>query len=534
MRRIVVCAVAGLTAAVLTPTGVAAAKSSAGAGSPNAASPATARAGALPPHSQRPVCAPPAAGTARCHAHVVTHKDSAEPLATTTYANGYSSAELQAAYQLPLDSFNPNTDPGTGQLVAIVDAYDNPNAEADLAAYRAEFGLGVCSTTNGCFKKVNQRGGSADPVKDDSGWGTEIDLDIEMVSAACPSCRILLVEADDSNYANILAAVDRAVAMNADFISNSYGSGEFSSETSKSYDGHFNHPSIGITVSSGDNGYGAEWPAASQYVTAVGGTSLAADGTETAWSGAGSGCSAVEPSAELADHDIGCGSRRTIADVSAVADPNTGVAVYDSFGSSGNANWYVYGGTSVAAPLVAGVWALAGPNPVGSPASETPYLSANADGWSDVVGGTNAHHCRFGALCEAQIGYDGPTGLGSPIGASGFGGTVGTGGGGGGGGGGTTNSPPTASFTQTCTDLSCTFADSSSDSGGTVTGWSWTFGDGGGSTLQNPSHTYSNGGTYNVTLTVTDNDGATDTTAHSVTVTAPSTSGITLTPTATR
>ncbi len=378
----------------------------------------------LPAHGQRPVCGPPAAATAGCHAHVVTHPHSATPLASATYQSGYRPVDLQAAYQLPALSGGP----GTGPTVAIVDAYDNPNAEADLAAYRSQFSLGTCSTGNGCFAKVDQRGGVSYPTGD-TGWGAEIDLDIEMVSAACPACRILLVEADSNGFDDLMTAV-RYAAGHAHFVSNSYGGREFSGETS--YDTNFQATGVAFTVSSGDSGYGAEYPASSSEVTAVGGTSLTQDSStrgwgETAWSGAGSGCSSYETKPAW-QHDTGC-ARRTVVDVSAVADPNTGVAVYDSYGSSGGANWFVYGGTSVAAPLVAGIWALAG----AATSPDTPY--GHLSGWNDVVSGKNTHHCRDGYLCQAVFGYDGPTGLGTPVGASGFGGPVGGGGSGGGGGG---------------------------------------------------------------------------------------------------
>jgi subtilase family serine protease len=470
---------------------------------------------ALPAHSQRPVCGPPAVGNARCHAHVVTQPDGVAPLATGSYQNGFAPADLKAAYQLPTLAGNP----GSGPTVAIVDAYDNPNAEADLAAYRVQFGLGPCasssSTSPGCFTKVNQTGGSTPPAGN-TGWGSEIDLDIEMVSAACPACKILLVEANSNGFGDLMTAVSYA-ANHASFVSNSYGGGEFSSETS--YDGNFSKPGVAFTVSSGDNGYGVEYPAASRNVTAVGGTSLthatsARGWNETTWSGAGSGCSAYETKPSW-QQDTGC-TRRTVADVSAVADPNTGVAVYDSYGSQGGANWFVYGGTSVAAPFVAGVWALTGTAP-SNPVAQTPYLRST--GWFDVTSGANTNRCRAGYLCQAMTGFDGPTGLGTPIGATGFGGSTGGGGGG--------NTPPTASFTSSCTGLSCTFTDTSTDLGGSVVSWSWNFGDGGTSSLQNPTHTYGAANTYTVGLTVTDNDGATNSTSHSVVVTAPG--GLTLT-----
>ena len=188
-----------------------------------------------------------------------------------------------------------------------------------------------------------------------TGWAEEISLDVDMVSAACPYCHILLVEATNNSLINLLTAVNTAAALHANAISNSWDAGEFSTESS--YDGYFNHPGIPITVSSGDSGFGAEWPATSPNVTAVGGTSLVRDGStrgwsESVWSGAGSGCSAYEAKPAF-QTDTGC-TKRTAADVSAVADPNTGVATYDSYGEPG---WLVFGGTSVAAPIVASVYA---------------------------------------------------------------------------------------------------------------------------------------------------------------------------------
>jgi len=301
--------------------------------------------------------------------------------------------------------------------VAIVDAYDNPNAETDLAAYRAQFGLPACTTANGCFRKVDQRGGTAYPAGD-TGWGQEIALDVDMASAVCANCKIVLVEADSNSYANLGAAVDTAAALGASSISNSYGGGEFNGETS--YESHYNHPGTAITVSSGDGGYGVEFPAASRYVTAVGGTSLTRSATtrgwsETAWSGAGSGCSAyiTKPSWQT---DTGC-ARRTVADVSAVADPATGVAVYDSYGSSGGGNWLVFGGTSVAAPVVAGIYALAG-NAGSVIAGSYPY--SHTASLFDVTSGSNGSCRKKLYLCTAGAGYDGPTGLGTPNGTGAF------------------------------------------------------------------------------------------------------------------
>ena len=185
-----------------------------------------------------------------------------------------------------------------------------------------------------------------------------------MASAICPNCHILLVEANSSSFTNLAAAVDTCGATSGVVaISNSYGGSEFRQETQPAYDGHYNHPGKAITASSGDDGYGVQFPAASQYVTAVGGTSLSRASntrgwTESAWSGAGSGCSRyiAKPAWQ---HDTGC-ARRTVADVSAVANPSTGVAVYDSTPFGGASGWMVFGGTSVSAPIVASVYALAG------------------------------------------------------------------------------------------------------------------------------------------------------------------------------
>jgi subtilase family serine protease len=362
---------------------------------------------------------------AACAAEVVTKPDSASPLATTSYTYGYSPADLASAYKWP---FAPSASwVWNGQTVAIVDAYDNPNAEADLSAYRARFGLPPCTSANGCFQKVNQ-GGGATPPKANVGWGQEIDLDIQMVAAVCPECKILLVEANSPSFTDLGAAVNQAAALGATAISNSYGtSGEISSE--KTYEGYYNHPGIAVTASSGDNGYGTSFPAVSRYVVAVGGTRLVSDSSargwsESAWSKAGSGCSSLiaKPGWQ---HDAGC-NKRTIADVSAVADPKTGVAVYDSYGSSGGANWYVFGGTSVSSPIIASVYALAGNAGSVDYAAKLPYASPGS--LFDVTSGTNGK-CVKGKktsssttayLCTAGLDYDGPTGLGTPNGTGGF------------------------------------------------------------------------------------------------------------------
>ena len=355
------------------------------------------------------VCPGPApAGSARCHS-LVRVDANGQPAVTST-PSGLKPADLQAAYKLP------SATAGSGQTFAIVDAYDDPKAESDLAVYRTQFGLPACTTANGCFRKVDQTGGTKYP-RGNQGWAEEISLDLDMASAICPSCKILLVEASSNSFANLSASVDEAAKLGANAISNSYGGSEYSSEVSDQ--AHYNHPGIAITVSSGDGGYGVEFPAASQYVTAVGGTSLTRNTStrgwnETVWSGAGSGCSAyiTKPTWQL---DALC-SRRTVADVSAVADPNTGVAVYDSYAYRGSKGWLVFGGTSVASPIIASVYVLAGNT--GS-INYGSYSYSHLASMNDVTSGSNGS-CGGSYLCTGTAGYDGPTGNGTPNGTGGF------------------------------------------------------------------------------------------------------------------
>jgi subtilase family serine protease len=305
----------------------------------------------------------------------------------------------------------PSATAGSGQTVAIVDAYDDPNAEADLGVYRSTFGLNPCTTANSCFRKVNRTGGTSYP-RGDKGWAEEISLYLDMVSAVCPNCHILLVEAKTNSFANLATAVDKAVTLGATEISNSYGGGEYRAEVTDQ--SHYNHPGIAITVSSGDGGYGVEFPAASQYVTAVGGTTLTRTNgafSETAWSGAGSGCSAyvTKPIWQM---DSGC-AKRTVADVSAVADPNTGVSVYDTFRVTG---WLVFGGTSVASPIIASIYALAGNV---STVTDGSFSYSHGTSLHDVTSGSTGS-CGGSYLCTAVSGYDGPTGNGTPAGTAAF------------------------------------------------------------------------------------------------------------------
>jgi subtilase family serine protease len=353
-----------------------------------------------------------APGTAHCMAIQRTTTGSARPdVAGGAAPAGLSPADLRSAYNLTAARG------GAGATVAIIDAADDPYVEADLAKYRSQFGLPACTTANGCFKKVNQNGATAPLPAGDIGWAAEISLDVDMVSAICPNCHILLVEASSGNFPDLGAAVNTAVRLGAKFVSNSYGGSEYAGETST--DAFYRHPGVAITASTGDSGYGMSYPAASPYVTAVGGTTLTPAGnargwSETAWSQAGSGCSAYEAKPAFQSAlATGC-ARRADADVSAVADPATGVAGYDTYGSDG---WAVYGGTSAAAPIIASVYALAGnPGATDQPAA---YPGTHASKLNDITSGANGA-CSPALQCHAGPGWDGPTGLGTPNGTAAF------------------------------------------------------------------------------------------------------------------
>jgi len=323
---------------------------------------------------------------------------------------GYGPTELQSAYALP------SATGGLGQTVYVVDAYDDPTAESDLAAYRSQFGLPPCTTANGCFGKMNQSGTGSPMPAVNSGWRGEISLDLDMVSAVCPNCSIRLVEASDTG-SGLYTAVRTAVAKGAKFVSMSWGGPEWSGETAQ--DSVFTTTGVLFAASSGDNGYaaGVSYPSASPNVLSVGGTRLTAAAnargwTESAWTGAGSGCSLYEakPGVQSFNPDSLC-ARRGDSDVSAVADPATGVAVYNA------GAWGVFGGTSASAPIVTSIYALAGPPPSGDLPATYPYT--NVSSLNDVTSGSNGS-CGGSALCTTGVGWDGPTGLGTPNGIAAF------------------------------------------------------------------------------------------------------------------
>jgi N-acetylneuraminic acid mutarotase len=352
---------------------------------------------------------------AQCFAAVYTaikNKIAASP--NQPPAGALGPADIQSAYNLPST--------GQGQTVGIVDAFGDSTAESDLAAFRSFYGLPPCTTANGCFRKVDQNGGTNYPPDNNSpngGWALETSLDLDAVSAACPNCHILLVQGNDNSIANLGVAEDTAVSLGAKFVSNSYGiKGEDSSETS--LDPYYNHPGVAVVAASGDSGGPVtSWPATSPDVTGAGGTTLAKDTsvprgwTETAWSSGGSGCSLYEPKPSYQDNiKTQCPDDKAISDLSADADPATGLAVYDTNGESG---WIQVGGTSLASPLITAMYALAGTPFANTYPVSYPYQDPNQSAdLNDITQGSNG--TCLSVLCHAGPGWDGPTGLGTPHG----------------------------------------------------------------------------------------------------------------------
>ena len=484
-------------------------------------------------YTVRAMCAPPTGARAGClalqlvartaearaHTHPLgiaraTHASGAPSAVVGDF--GYSPENLHSAYQLPTSAA------GT-QTIALVDAYNDLTAEADLAAYSKEFGLPECTAASGCFKKVNQNGEAANLpfpqtqadltsaevlcregekrrfptlaqeeacnlVNESDGWGVEISLDIETAHGICQNCHIVLVEAETPTYTDLETAEESAARLGVDEISNSWGGPECVRGLGCTEDSStFNHPGIVITAAAGDRGYlnwleqspapYANFPASSPQVVAVGGTNLSLGpqgewAGETVWNdggeseglkegyGAGGGGCSVQFTAQpwqqsVSDwSDVGCGDGRAVADVSADADPYTGVAVRDSSPDCEYAyeeggvvhvlHWCMIGGTSLATPLIAGTFALAGGSHGVAYPAKTLYENDvdSPESLHDVTVGSNgeclapfdevtglsgctpakegAKSCSSEAICLARTGYDGPTGVGTPEGIGGF------------------------------------------------------------------------------------------------------------------
>ncbi len=494
----------------------------------------------------------PVASAASPGARPYTQNDGAAGSGPT---EGLTPAQLASAY-----GYEPSAG-GTGQTVGIVDAYDDPNIEKDLGEFDKNYGLSECTSESGCLEKVGQSGSTTSlPAPDQSGWSLEISLDVETVHSVCPNCKILLVEADSESDADLAAAVEEAVALGATEVSNSYGGRE--AEFGEGEQDAYRQPGVPIVAATGDEGYD-NWtafsevlgepampnaPASLPSVVAVGGTSLqltaaGARANETVWNdegpggesglglgATGGGCSTLF-SAQPWQQDApgfaatGCGTARLGADVSAVGDPLTGLAVYDSYEcglycteEGVGKGWLTVGGTSLSTQLIAGLYALAG----GGQGVEYPALTlyghlAGDSSLYDVTEGSNGFcdgepasqcepepglgkvDCQGTTACNAAPGFDGPSGVGTPNGLGLF------------------KPPlPTAVITPPASLTEGTPASFSGEGlsdpypGGSIAEYSWNWGDESEtSSGATPTHTYGEAGTYAVTLTVTDNYGLT-------------------------
>jgi hypothetical protein len=529
-----------------------------------------------------PACAPSAPGYARCFAlvrkHLASRPAGASGASVQPFlvgggggaslagpAGGLTPEDLASAY-----GFSPSSG-GTGETVAIVDAFDDPNIESDLAKFDAEYTqLPSCTSGNGCFKKVGQTGSTGTlPAADTAGWSVEISLDVDAVHAACPNCKILLVEANNNSIANLAAATNEAVALGASVVSNSYGGPEAFSGSSENV--AYNHPGVPIVASTGDDGFynwntlepedeAANLPAASPDVIAVGGTTLElnGDGTranERVWNwteplepdepfftagASGGGCSRLFE-AKTWQRDVtgfaatGCGNKRLDSDVSMVADPDTGLDIYDDYNcgsecAGADKGWVTIGGTSLSAPLISGLYALAdGAQGISYPSLTLYGTQADATARFDVTEGGNGYcdgeaaaecghpdsffgagriDCEGTTECDAGPGYDGPSGIGTPVGLGLF-----------------QPQRPTAAFAAPGSPVAHSAASFSASGsadfypGDSITGASWSWGDGTSGGGVATTHTYAAAGTYTVTLTVTDAFGLSSAEAtHEVTV----------------
>jgi uncharacterized protein (TIGR03382 family) len=401
--------VVGLAAATVVPSMAAA--------SPRARMTMDARAPGAP--ATAAVCG--GAGPIHCHAHVrVTPAGDLEADAAPPGApSGYGPGDLQSAYQIDPTKAKPAT-------IAIVDAYGYPNLESDLATYRAQYGLPPCTRASGCLKVVNQNGATtplppAPPPDDD--WTVETALDVDMASAACPSCKILVVQASDTG-AGMYTAQNAAAAAHPTVISDSWGLATQPDDDLTPLEPFFDHPGIAQFVSAGDSGYneggkGPAYPSISAHVIAVGGTALTQAAnqrgwSETAWTQGGSSCAytIAKPAYQTASP---CGFRAA-SDIAAVGDPATGLAVYNA----SNGGWLIIGGTSAAAPIVAALFAASGLGNI-----TAAQIAQKTGALFDVTSGSNGTCGNL--LCNATAGWDGPTGFGTPSAAALTGGTGGGG-----------------------------------------------------------------------------------------------------------
>ena len=365
-----------------------------------------------------PVC-PPESDGIRYHARVVTDKGRKTIVSPTPV--GYGPTQFRTAYSLT-DSASSNPLP----IIAIVDAYDQPNIQKDLNKYSSTMNMPSLPACSGpvknsaipCFQKINQNGGMTSFPRTNSAWALEISLDVEVAHVVCQNCRLLLVEAASNSYGDLLTAIDTAVNSGANVVSGSWSSVEFSGEPTLDF--HFDKPGVAFTFSSGDSGFCTAYPAASRFVTSIGGTTLNLNtdnsyGSETVWAGTGSGCSLYESKPSWQKDSL-C-KNRTMNDAAADADPNTGAAVYDSVSYFGVIGWFQVGGTSLATPIIGAVYAMGGV-PSSTQANSLPYTQGTSSNLHDIANGSDGICGNY--LCLAEVGYDGPTGLGTPKGTGAF------------------------------------------------------------------------------------------------------------------
>ena len=370
-------------------------------------------------------CPAPSTNHATCYALLDKTEEGVKTYtAGSGELGGFDPSELRSAYKLPSTG-------GSGQTVAIVDADNDPNAESDLAAYRAHYELSECTKASGCFKKVNQKGEEGSYPENSRSWSEEISVDLDMVSAACPGCHILLVEANSNAIGELAASVIEAIKLGATVIDNGYGLPEEEETGGKgyaSYDSDYDHPGIPTTVAAGDAGYDnheesaktPSFPATAPDVISVGGTTLLpSEGgrgwAETVWTESGGGCSLTQTKPSWQTFYTGCKDRMD-NDVAAVADTSTPVSVYDTYEMK--EKWHDFGGTSVSAALMAGAEALSTSFSRSREGAEAFYLAASA--MFDITKGTNyptEGGCTPASLCNAEVGYDGPSGNGTLDGA---------------------------------------------------------------------------------------------------------------------
>lgn len=327
--------------------------------------------------------------------------------ATSTYQSGYAPSQIRKAYGVDQLSYT-----GSGQTIAIIDAYGSPTIQNDLTTFDNQFGLSAANLTIAYP--------SGKPKRSNAGWALETSLDVEWAHALAPQANIMLVVANSASTSDLVAAIDYATSNGAQVVSNSWGGSEFSSEAT--YDSHFQHAGVVYTASAGDSGAGAEWPAASPYVLSVGGTSLSTDSSgnyvsESAWSSSGGATSAYEARPAYQSNWISVVStQRGIPDIAWDANPSTGVAVYDSTPDQGQSGWFEVGGTSVGAPSWAAMIALADQGRT-SPLSNSDvmtqlYNMAGTTGSSGYT--TNFHDITSGSNGNSALpGYDLVTGIGS-------------------------------------------------------------------------------------------------------------------------